>query len=218
MATMAETRPRTMGAVDRFSSLSGVLAVACWVIGLFVMESATNDDKGPQILANYKNHDQRILAGTVIWLIGTALFVWWLGHFRNRLLAAEGPAGRLTAVAFAGGIAAAICLALSPGGDAAGALGKDDVDASASLALHNIGTVFFFGAEYLLPVMLVATAVIALRTGVLPKWLAWVTLLVALVLFIGPIGWAALIFAFPIWVLIVTFLFWREPAAARSAV
>ena len=217
MATMAETRPGALGAVDRFSPLSGVVAVACWVIGLFVMESATNDDKGAEILANYKHHDGKILAGTVIWLIGTALFVWWLGHFRNRLLAAEGPAGRLTAVAFAGGIATAVMLALGPGGDAAGALGKDDVDASASLALHNIGTAFFFGAEYLLPVMLVATAVIALRTGVLPKWLAWVTLVIALVLFIGPIGWAALIFAFPIWVLVVTFLFWREPAV-RSGV
>ena len=55
-----------------------------------------------------------------------------------------------------------------------------------------------------MPVLLVGTAIVVLRTKVFPAWVAWLSLLIAVVLWIGPIGWAALIFAFPIWVLIVS--------------
>jgi hypothetical protein len=197
---------------ERYTPLAGVLAVVGWVIGIIVLDPVTNKEKGPEILTQYQNHDGRIFLGSLLWLLGTALFFWWLGTLRARLLEAEGsPAARLTSLAFAGGVATAICLALVVGPDMSGAINNDDLDASAALAISNMSDAFFVAAEYLLPVLLVASALIALRTGqVLPRWLAWITLLIALVLLIGPIGWAALIFAFPIWVLIVSFLMWRR--------
>jgi len=45
-------------------------------------------------------------------------------------------------------------------------------------------------------------AVVAFRTKVLPKWWAILMVLVAIVLLIGPIGWAGLIFGVPIWTLV----------------
>lgn len=214
MATMAETRAGWD--VERLTPLAGVLAVVGWVLGMIVIGDLSSKDKGPEILAYYKAHDGRILLGGVIWLIGTALFLWFLGSLRSRLLAAEGPEGRLTAVAFAGGVATAICLALLAGPDMSGAISNDDLDSSAALALHNVVGTFFIGAEYLCPVLLAATALIALRTGaLLPRWLVWITFLVALVMLIAPIGWAGLVFAFPIWVLIVSYLLWR-PVTTRT--
>jgi len=106
MATMAETR--VGWDVERLTPLAGVLAVVGWVIGMLVSGDISSKDKGPEILAYYQAHDGRMIAGGVIWLIGTALFLWFLGSLRSRLLAAEGPEGRLTAVAFAGGVATAI--------------------------------------------------------------------------------------------------------------
>ena len=214
MATMAETRAGW--SVERYAPLAGVVAVACWVVGIIAIGDIQSKDKGTELLAYYKAHDGRIITGGVIWLIGTALFVWFLGSLRSRLLAAEGPEARLTSLAFAGGVATAICLALQPGPDLAAALSKNDIDASAARAIHSIGDAFFLGAEYLAPVLLVATALLALRRGVFPRWLAWLSLLIALVMLIAPIGWAALVFAFPIWVLIVAFLTWR-PATGRTA-
>ena len=77
--------------------------------------------------------------------------------------------------------------------------------------------VFFLGAEMSAAVLLAATGVHALRTGSLPSWLAWVSLVVALALIILPIGWAALLFAFPLWVLVVSFLLWSASADTPAA-
>jgi hypothetical protein len=217
MTTMAETRPRTAASWERHTPLAGVLAVASWVIGLLVMGDISSKDTGAELLAYYRAHDGKIIAGTVIWLIGVGLFFWFLGALRSRLIAAEGGDTRLSTVAFAAGVATSVCLMLQPGPDIAGVLAKDDLDASAARAVHTIGDAFFLGAEYFLPVMMVAFALLALRTGVFPSWLAWISLLVALVLLIAPIGWAALVFAFPVWVLIVSGLLWQSMGSPRTA-
>ena len=216
MATMAETRPQGW-ALDRYAPLSGVLAVIGWVVGIVLIDVVESKDTGAELLASYKADEGRILAAGIVWLIGTAFFVWFLGSLRSRLLAAEGGDGRLTSIAFAGGVGTAICLALLPGPDMAAALSNDDLDASAALALGNMGDAFFLAAEYLLPVLLVASALIALRYGGLPRWLAWIQVLIALVLLSGVLGWAALIFAFPLWVLVVSYLLWRPGTVRLTA-
>ena len=43
-----------------------------------------------------------------------------------------------------------------------------------------------------------------------PRWLAWVSLLLALWLVIGPIGWLALLFGLPLWTLLVSVLLLRR--------
>jgi hypothetical protein len=216
MATMAETRTESW-ALDRYAPLSGVLAVIGWIVGLALIDVVESKDTGAELLAAYKDNEGRILLAGIIWLIGTAFFVWFLGSLRSRLLAAEGGDGRLTSIAFAGGIGTAICLALLPGPDMAAAFSNDEIDESAALALGSIGDAFFLGAEYLLPLLLVASAVIALRYGGLPTWLAWIQLLIALVLLSGVLGWAALLFAFPVWVLVVSYLLWRPGTVRLTA-
>jgi hypothetical protein len=216
MATIAETRTDAW-AWDRYSPLSGVLAVIGWVVGIILLDVVETEEEGAALLAVYNENEGRILAGGILFLIGTALFVWFLGSLRSRLLAAEGGDGRLTAIAYGGGIATAVCLALMPGPDMAGVFSNDEIDESAALALGSVGDAFFLGAEYLLPVLLVASALVALRYGALPKWLAWIQVLVAIVLLSGVIGWVALIFAFPVWVLITSYLLWR-PGTVRMTV
>jgi hypothetical protein len=215
MATMAETR--AAWDVERLTPAAGVAAVLCWIIGVIIAGDIDSKEKGAQLLAYYVAHDARLVVGGIVWLLGCALFLWFLGALRARLLAAEGPEGRLTAVAFAGGVAAAICLALDAGPDMAGAFSNDDLDASAARALHSVTDAFFIAAEYLTPVLLVATGLLALRTAVFPRWFAWLSLLIAIVMLIAPIGWAALVFAFPIWVLILTYLLWRPANSGNPA-
>jgi hypothetical protein len=215
MATTAETRARTTD-WERYAPLAGFVAVACWVVGL-ALDSIVNKEDGARLLLAYKLHDNRIGGAGWLWLVGTAAFVWFLGSLRVRLLAAEGPAGRLTSIAFAGGVGAAVCIALLPGGDMAAAFSKKHIDASSAVALHNMGSAFFLGAEFLLPLLLIAGALVALRTrAVLPRWFAWLTVLVGIVLLIPPIGWLGVIFAFPVWVLIVTFLLIRPGPVSKT--
>jgi hypothetical protein len=94
---------------------------------------------------------------------------------------------------------------------------KEDLDASAALAIHNIGDIFWIGLLYTAPVLLAATALVALRTGaVLPRWLAWITLLMAIVMLVPVVGWAVISFAFPIWILLVVWLMWRPTGTTKT--
>ena len=62
------------------------------------------------LLDSYRNEEGRILLGGFLWVLGTFFFFWFLGSLRARLAAAEGRVQRLTAIAFGGGVAAAVAL------------------------------------------------------------------------------------------------------------
>jgi hypothetical protein len=202
---------------ERWATLSGVLAVVFWILGVILISSKAKGDKGPEALASYHQHSDGILAGSLLWSIGVLLFIWFLSSLRSHYLAAEGEPGRLAALAFGGGIAASVIAMLIPVADEVGALNKDDIDASGAAVLHHFSDAFFVATEYMLPVFFFSSAILALRHGALPKWLGWFSILIGIVLLIGPIGWAALIFATPIWVLIVSvWLYLRSRAVAPA--
>jgi hypothetical protein len=71
---------------------------------------------------------------------------------------------------------------------------------------------FFVGAEIAGAILLVSTGMLAIRTAVLPTWLGWASLVVALLMLtvIGPIGFIAIVIGLPLWVLVVSILLWRR--------
>jgi len=191
--------------------------VPFWVAGVIFMSTKAKGSEGPEILASYQHHSDGILVGALLWSIGVLFFIWFLGSLRSHLLAAEGGDGRLAKLAYGGGLVAAAIAMLIPAADEVGALNKDHIDASGAAVLHHFSDAFFIATEYTLPILFVATAIVALRHAALPKWLAWLSVLIGVVLLIGPIGWAALIFATPIWTLIVSILLWRRAEQPRTA-
>jgi hypothetical protein len=65
---------------------------------------------------------------------------------------------------------------------------------------------------------MLGAALLALRTRFLPGWWGWFSIVLAVLLVIGPIGWAALIFGLPLWTLGTTwFLLRRDRAGAPVA-
>jgi hypothetical protein len=198
------------GKWERWSALSGALAVPFWVAGVILVSTKATGSKGPKILASYHHHSDGILLGSFLWWLGVVLFIWFLGSLRSHYVTAEGGTERLASIAWSGGLIAAAIAFLIPAADAAGALDKNDIDASGASVLHHISDAFFIGSEYAVSVLFFASAILALRYAALPKWLGWVSALIGIVLLIGPIGWAAFIFATPIWTLMVSFLLWRR--------
>jgi hypothetical protein len=73
----------------------------------------------------------------------------------------------------------------------------------------------FLAAEVFAGILALATAVVVLRTAILPKWYGWLGLLYGIWILIVPIGFFGF-FGFPIWVLVTTALVWR--AESRSGV
>jgi hypothetical protein len=195
---------------ERLAALAGVVAVVLWVIGTFV--AGENPDEATEILRRFQDEEGRVLAGGFIFQLGALFFLVFVGALRLRLFAAEGATGLLTAIAFGAGLAVGIFLLALPGGEMSAAINNDDLDPSSALALSNVGDLFFLGAELSAALLLAATGLLILRYGPMPRWLAWVSFAIALVLLIPPIGWAALLFGLPLWTLIVSVLLWMRPA------
>jgi hypothetical protein len=204
---------------ERLGPLAGIVAVVLFVVGVAVVEgNAPGDDATPQeYLGYYKDEESTILLGGVLFQLGAAFFLWFLGNLRALLATAEGGVHRLTAIAYGGGLVATTCALFLPGADEAGALSEDQLTPDAAVAFNNLGDAFFIAAEFAAAVLLAATALVILATRVLPRWLAWASLVVAFWLLIAPIGWAALIFAVPLWTILLSVLMFMRPTAPPPA-
>ena len=207
---------------ERLAALSGVVAVALWVIGIVIQESSNlpgDDADGDEVLAWFASEENTILAGGFVFMLGVLFFFVFLAALRVRLLEAEGPVGFLTALVFGAGIAAALSLLMLPAPDMSGALSNDELTGDAALAVNSLGDMFFLGAELASALLIAAAGLIFIRTRVLPAWLGWASLVVALWLLIPPIGWAGLLLGVPLWTILVSVLLWMrsagEPVAAR---
>jgi hypothetical protein len=195
------------------AALSGIVAVALWIIGTAIREAIGVSDvqTAQDSLAYLQDEENGVLASGLIFQIGALFFLIFLSALRSRLWAAEGGTKMLTTLAFASGVAVAIFLLALPAGDMAGAL-EDDLGAEAAQALMALGNVFFIGAELSAAVLLFATGLLAVRLRVLPVWLGWASLVIALWLLIAPIGWAGLLIGVPLWVLVTSVLLYLRPA------
>jgi hypothetical protein len=202
---------------ERFAPLAGALAVPFWLAGVILISTKAKGSEGPKILASYQHHSDGILLAGFLWSLGVLLFIWFLASLRSHYLAAEGGTGRITSIAWGGGLIASTIALLIPTADEVGALNKDKFDASGAAVLHHFSDAFFVAAEYTLPILFFSSAIMALRYAALPKWLGWLSALIGIVLLIGPIGWAAFIFATPIWTLIVSIWLWRRTEQPSTA-
>lgn len=206
----------------RISLLPGILAVVLWVVGIVIIEGVAGavpeDASAEQVLAFYRENENAVAAGSWIFMLGALAFMWFATLLRSRLLAAEGGTGPYSTLAFAGAVATAIFALGVPAGGLAVAIAVDDVGAPAAQALHATGTVFFVGAELSAIVLLLGAAVVSLRTRALPRWWAVVSIVLAVWLVIGPIGWLGLLLGVPIWTIITsTILAFGRGAAPGEA-
>ena len=205
---------------ERLAALAGVVAVALWVIGLLIQESTDmpgDEPTGEQVLAWYAGDENAILAAGFVFMLGALFFLVFLGALRVRLLSGEGPVGFLTAIAYTAGIAVGIFLLMLPAPDMAAALSNDELTPDAALAVNSLGDMFFLGAELTAALLLAATGLLFIQTRVLPAWLGWASLVLALIMLVPPIGWAGLLLGLPLWTVLVGVLLWMRPAGEPVA-
>ena len=208
--------------LERYAPLTGVLAIVLWVIGLILLFDGAPGDKAPgaEIAAWFDHKSSRILVAMLLFGLGTSAFIWFLASLAARLREAEGHP-RLPSIVLLAGTAAAAVFTLTPAVSAAGALAYDNLNRTltpqAAEAIWVLSDGFFFAAEMIAVAFMGAAAVSILRTRAFPLWYGLVTGLIAIVLIIAPIGWAALIFGIPIWTLVTSvWLFLRQPRVAAA--
>ena len=204
---------------ERFAPLTGVVAMILFIIGVIVQESGAGrpDDETPaNFLRWFQEDSSNMIAGSILFAIGVVLLIWFFGSLRAALWSAEGGTARLTAIAYGSGLLAALGLLLSVAPTAQGAFQEDDLSPDTAQSLAFVADSFFGATEFALVPMFVAVGLLTLRTRVLPVWLGWMSFLIALVLLIPPVGWAGVVWAFPLWTIIVSILLFRRGSAPTA--
>jgi len=176
---------------QRFHPLAGIGAVVLWVVGTYLLEKTDRPEgKNSAAMAAWvAANDTELIVGTVVFGFGVLFFVWFLSALRTRLLEREGGAGQLTTVAFASGLATSVMLMATYLPHAKAAFDHQNMTDSAVESVVLVGDAFFGGVQLFAIPFFFAVGLVARRTGALPRWLAWLSFVLALVLVIVPIGW-----------------------------
>jgi hypothetical protein len=197
-----------------FAPLTGVIFVALVVIS-FILGGETPDikDSPQKVLDFYNDNDSEQIWAAVILAWGTLFFFFFLGVLRSALRAAEGAVGYLSAVAFGGGLVMGLGMLSFAGFTFTLADAADHLNPVAAQALNGLNSDFFFPLAVGGGTLLIATGLSAIRSRVLPAWLAWAALVIGIAA-ITPAGFFAFL-VFLLWTLVVSVLLWRRaPAAA----
>jgi hypothetical protein len=118
---------------------------------------------------------------------GVLLFLGFLAALRIRLAAAEGPGGWLAGLAFGSGVASAALWAVALAFITAPAFMVNDtspsnLDPKTFRMIGDLGYEIWVAAVLLGAVVVWSASAVAFRTGVLPRWFAWVGVLVGVIL------------------------------------
>jgi len=208
---------------DRWSPLAGVLAVAGMIIAFAIVSGSPGTNDSDAKITSYftsDSHQSRGVIGFFVFLAGILFLLSFFSTLRARLVAAEGATARLGAFVWGTGVASAILWVASLVFFTGPAFTADDtskfqVDPNTYRIVNDMGYEFWVAAVIVGALAVWGTSVVALRTGVLPRWFAWLGILVGIVQLLA-------IFFIPVfiywgWIIIVAVLLTWRPAPARPA-
>lgn len=169
--------------LEQLAPLSGLASVVLVIFGAVVISNYDYLPPAEEVADFLNGNPTRVITGAYIAFISAFFLIWFAGSVRSALIAHEGGTGRLSMIAFGGGVAAAVALGISftavlSAGLRAGAPGGiSPIGAVTMFDLWGqlMGQMFASG----LAVLIGATAVVSIRTAVFPTWFGWVSALVA---------------------------------------
>jgi hypothetical protein len=208
--------------IARFAPLTGfasvVLGIVAFVLAMTWADEPDPDAPAAEIALWMTDKSWEILISGWIWWLAAVAFLWFIGSLRSVLGPAEGGTRRVTSIAFSAGavftVFAASFFVPVVAGAAADEFDDRTISPETADVLWVLGNGVFGVAEITAAVMILAVAVVVVRTGALPTWYGWLSLLYGLWLLILPIGWIGMI-GLPIWILLTTALVWMAESRPR---
>ena len=175
--------------MQRLSAASGITFVVLLIVSIIVGGEETPDWAAPaEEFARYnREHADSTQLGNLLLLLAALELLWFTGHLRGELGRFEQAARgftRMSHVAFAGGVVAATGLGLVAITGAVAVSQVDDTPAEIVRSFHQLSYAMFALASVGLIVLTAASAVLMLRTDVLPSWIGWIGLIVAVAQFL----------------------------------
>jgi len=160
-------------------------------------------DSAEEIAEYYSDNESQQLWGAFLVALGMVPFLFFAGYLRRILYRAEGGQGWLPTVAWGGAVVLAAGATVGASLNFALADYADELDPTAMQAINAIVYDFFWPFPIGMSLLLLATGLSALRSGVLPRWLAWIAVVAGVVCMLGPAGFFGFL-AGVLWILVAS--------------
>src|SRR4051812_20548874 len=198
-----------MNTAQRWYARVTGLGFAAIFIAMFAAGGETPEKDAPaaEIIRYYNDHATALRVGAFVTVVAVVLLLMFGGALRQVLRAGpeDGWGGRLSTVAASGTAVYAVGLVMFAVSSLALVNAADLGDPTIARTLNVLDNSLFFLVMAGLATTLVATGIRTLQNGAIPRWLAWVSVVLGVLAPAGPLGFAAF-FVFPFWVIAVAFL------------
>ncbi len=169
---------------ERYSAGTGLGAAILLALQAFIAPLyPTINDSVLEVAGYYHRNASAIRVQLLLTGLAGVLFLWFLGSLRVHLRRAEGKPGRLSAVVFGSGIAAAgvgavgalttaTAVRIAEGGTVYAPLGPGQqlLGVGATVPLNDMRLLAYALTWFALVPLLAATAVVSARSGAFPRW------------------------------------------------
>jgi hypothetical protein len=205
----------TGGRLERLVPLAGVLYGVMFVIGFAVTGETPDPNASADEVIKYYDDAGKVLGGIIALALVAIMFMFFAAalrtYFKN-----TGPEWLATFV-FAGAVVYVVGLTQFASSQFALLQAADDKNVQVAQSLNIIDSSNFPTAFIGLTLIMFGTAWHVLSSGSLPKWLGWVSLVLGIVGFAGPVGFAVFLLSAPWTVVIAIMLYRRQDASVTPA-
>ena len=160
----------------RIAALTGLAAAVLVVIGFggVMPKPPAPDSSAADVAGYFVDHHNAVRVGVLILTFAVGFYLWFLGTLSSALRVISGNP-RLPTIAFAGGIWGGGFFLIGLTMIATAAYRPEETPPELTRALNDIGLLVGAPAAAGFAVLFGATALVILRSGVLPDWSGWVS-------------------------------------------
>jgi hypothetical protein len=211
---------------ERYGALGGIWFVVLMVIGGVALGTPpSRSDSAAEIAKYYADKDTALQVGAFLAAIGIIGLVWWFATLWRKMAAAEGGTPRVAMIALLGFLVSGIGAMMAVTIDAATAA-ANSVAGEGSAVFFQMSNISFGFSALGDVILTAAVGGLVLRTGFLPKWVAYLSAVVAAVALVGTLSIASDSDAFTaftmigallwgIWIIVISILNFRSTAATN---
>jgi uncharacterized protein DUF4386 len=182
-----------MSRLERLAPLSAFLVTA-FIVASFIVtgETPNGDDSAQKVVNFYTDNKDEVIVGSFLATLGAFALVWFAASLRAHIGERNPRARRVAALPFAAAILIAVGITTFSGIEAAAADSVDNIPAEAMQALNALDNDMFFTFALGNLLMYTSLAVAILRYGVFPRWVGWLSAVLA-VISVTPVFFVALL-------------------------
>lgn len=166
---------------ERIGAATGALSVLAFIVGFAIIPTPPDVDASAiEVHAYYAEEQDGIRASMVLVTAALFFFIWFLGSLRSALRTAEGGTGRVSSIAFAGGLVSAGALFTLITLIAGAAFRPEETVPQVTTAINDLAIVSGAPALAGLTALFAASAKVALRHGAFSSAIGVLLVLAAL--------------------------------------